>query len=360
MSKDIVLKTGEFSKRSVSRADSSLSNVSKTMETIRTELYGTYYSCDGIQKRVFSANTIETVSNGCKTAHSAWLRLGNISKYLDYGPERLLAVDRNTRSKYTNVWDRFVGGVSGGLISITGGISTLWNNLFGKNKNKTGSSVVLNPYGYLADRFDWGETYTTQEDIDREIEEAKKDTAAGKSAEEAIIARLNTLYEKNKKCGKMVRSTEHEGYHVLEGCYDYVIDQGKSGPCCACSYAMGISILDEKEYKYEDFYHKHYDSRTGEWVWYADNMTRRRNLQLSPAAILEQLSGGKPVLMHGHYNGSEHWVLICGTRNADPETVSFDDFLVSDPWPGKAGVKTYSELTKQCSGWYPSDVYSFA
>ena len=349
MSKDIVLKTGEFSKRSVSRADSSLSNVSKTMETIRTELYGTYYSCDGTQKRVFSANTIETVSNGCKTAHSAWLRLGNISKYLDEGPERLLAVDRNKKRKHVNKWDRLASNVSGGFIAVTGGISILWNNLFGKNKNKTGSTVDLNPYGYLADRFDWSETYATQEDIDREIEKAKKDTAAGQSTEDAIIARLNALYEKNQKCGKMVRSTEHEGYHVLEGCYDYIMDQQYSGPCCAFSYAIGRSILEGK--KHDPW--KHWNGSS------ACDMSFE-SMSLDSKAILEQLIDGKPVLMHGYYNGSEHWVLICGTRNADPETISFDDFLVSDPWPGKAGVKTYSELTKQCPGWYPNDVYSFA
>lgn len=344
MSKDIILKTGEFSSRSVNRSKSELSDVSKTMETIKAELYAAYYDCGATHKRIFSASTIEAVGKGCNTAHSAWIRLGRIAQFLDDGPEKLLAVDRSTKSKSINAWDRFTNSLGGGFGVVIGGVSSFWNNLFGKSKNKTGNTVVINPYGYLADRFDWSETTASQTNIDTAINEAKKDAKGGESTETAILARLNQLYEKKKKCGVMVKSSTHEGYYTLNGCDDYIKKQPYSGPCCAFSYAMGLSLIDNKDYD--------------PWKYWngneAYNMGRCSVQSLDIQGILEQLKQGKPVLLHCTYDKGQHWVLICGTKNTDPDTASFDDLLVMDP--GNGQVRSFTDIKEDpyYKGWKPN------
>ena len=148
------------------------------------------------------------------------------------------------------------------------------------------------------------------------------------------IARLKKLY-----------GTEHislqpnfEGHSMKQT--DYKLPQkGSNWGCCCTAYSIGLSIIEGKYYNPE----KHSNNGSCTWVEngkYGYRIGAYKN-GANYSSIYNSLQKGMPTLLHYYYtssNGrqSQHWVVINGIREgADPDNLTYKDFICIDPWDGK-------------------------
>ena len=129
--------------------------------------------------------------------------------------------------------------------------------------------------------------------------------------------------------------------------YDAIFRQpyGYNAGCCATTYAIGLSIVNDKSYNPTDYWYggaTHYDE--GGITDYIDGFDVN--------GIYKSLLDGKPSMCHyGHnlYDGGQHYVLITGIKeNADINNLTYKDFVAIDVATGTE--QSLAEIEKRYIG----------
>lgn len=112
--------------------------------------------------------------------------------------------------------------------------------------------------------------------------------------------------------------------------------QDKSGHtiCCpsyACAYAD--AVLDGTVHD-----HEYYTCSCCSWTDWGGGDSSFRDVGTDEQLLREaydQISAGKPTVIHVTWSGGEHWIALIGYENAaDPDHLSLSNFIALDPWDG--------------------------
>lgn len=241
--KDIILKKGEFSKNSLNKAISALSNVSAKAKRAHYDLSDVTYF-NGINRTAFKANSIAMADKACRSAMNALTKLEAISPYLDNGPQRLFDVDAELKRKPNSIGELISSLVSdvsrpilgAGLLSsfFNSVLSPVWNHLFGSSA--VGSTTVIDPYSYLADRFDWSKTTATQEEISAVIR--THTSTSNVNVEQTIVNELTKLYDSK---------SEYNMYREKANMLHDAVPIGDTQRNGWCTYSSTALLMNRKQ-----------------------------------------------------------------------------------------------------------------
>lgn len=130
--------------------------------------------------------------------------------------------------------------------------------------------------------------------------------------------------------------------------HDYAIKNkyGKNVGCCATAYAVGLSIVKKHAYYPADYWYAepnkeettHFkDGGVGDYIKLTgDNVEQRYAKEIIANLNVEDISNGKPTMIHYGYSGGQHWVLALGVKpGIDPSNATMSDIIIMDPNTGE-------------------------
>lgn len=119
-------------------------------------------------------------------------------------------------------------------------------------------------------------------------------------------------------------------------------EQSGHSVCCpsyACAYAD--AVLDGTVHD-----HDYYTCWECTWTDWGGGSSSFRSVGSDEQLLREaydQITAGKPTVIHVTWSGGEHWIALIGYENAtDPDHLTLSNFIALDPWDGaqiNAGAK---------------------
>lgn len=104
--------------------------------------------------------------------------------------------------------------------------------------------------------------------------------------------------------------------------------------CCpsfSCAYAD--AVMDGTVHD-----HEYYTCSCCSWTDWGGGGSSNRFVGDDETLLREaydQISAGRPTVIHVSYGYGEHWIALIGYQNAsDPDHLSLDNFIALDPWDG--------------------------
>ena len=104
--------------------------------------------------------------------------------------------------------------------------------------------------------------------------------------------------------------------------------------CCpsfACAY--GDAVLDGTVHG-----HEYYTCSCCTWTDWGGGASSDRCVGSDEELLREaydQISAGRPTVIHVSWSGGEHWITLIGYENAtDPDHLTLSNFIALDPWDG--------------------------
>ena len=104
--------------------------------------------------------------------------------------------------------------------------------------------------------------------------------------------------------------------------------------CCpsyACAYAD--AVLDGTVND-----HEYYSCSCCTWTDWGGGASSFRSVGTDEELLREaydEISSGRPTVVHVSWSGGEHWIALIGYENAaDPDHLTLDNFIALDPWDG--------------------------
>ena len=349
MSTKLVLDKDQISARPIRNACSSYD--SGRIEELLDKLYRLEYYHESEVGQVFSNDVIyNLIRPACGKAFSAEHRLLQLSDILEKGPQALAEIDQSQKAKFSTAWQRAALTVYGGLAGSWGIVAGVWNQLFGGSKEPVSEEVMLNPYAYLADRYDWSQTTATEEEIRQAMLAGLK---SGGRAETAIDEQLQALYDAKE----IPPVYAYDPDKVIPGKIRYV-DQSKGEGACkewetygdvadsrcltaclsmALSY-IGINrspkeLLDAKDGEpYWGGFHAGEKNAPGCTAYTTDSESAKTTMD----TMLGRMKEGEtsPVVIHYSSRLGEHALVVTGI-NPD------GSYNIVDPWD-HCGTKVVS------------------
>lgn len=176
-----------------------------------------------------------------------------------------------------------------------------------------------------------------QADLKKELDkiEAKKQKQAKKEAKEA----KERAEQAKEKAEKTMRSPIQPTDKVLK--YDRADIQaigtqegtGHSICCPSFSCAYADAVMDGTVHD-----HGYYTCSWCTWKDWGGGGSYNRRANSAEELLREaydQITSGKPTVIHVTYGWGEHWVCLIGYRNAqDPDHLTLANFVALDPWDG--------------------------
>lgn len=106
------------------------------------------------------------------------------------------------------------------------------------------------------------------------------------------------------------------------------------GICCpsyACAYAD--AVLDGTVHD-----HAYYTCSCCTWTDWGGGSSWNRSAGSDEQLLREaydQISSGKPTVVHVSWSGGEHWIALIGYKDVeDPDNLTLSNFIALDPWNG--------------------------
>lgn len=267
---------------------------------------------------------LNTAKQAAKMFLEAIQTFSEYEKYLKSIPESLREIDEKKKGQKTSWFERQKYCIKNGFGRNNSDITAVLAALFSKSGGKTTDYVSIMKYGYLKDRFDWGKRpWITEEEIEKAIEEGSKESAD--VPEHAVEKKLQELYDSGTR------------ELLLEGNMgNYSMVQPYSGPCCAFSYAYGLSIVNHAPPPHDPMYY---------WVgncahYYDGGVELEKAVNNNAGELCEamhsDLQNGRPTLVHYGHSKGQHYVTCIGIKEGcDPDNLTLSDFIYYDPAFGK-------------------------
>lgn len=265
---------------------------------------------------------LNTAKQAAKMFLEAIQTFSEYEKYLKSIPESLWEIDEKKKGKKTSWFERQKYCIKNGFGRNNSDMTAVLAALFSKSGGKTTDYVSIMKYGYLKDRFDWGKRpWITEEEIEKAIEEGSKESAD--VPEHAVEKKLQELYDSGTR------------EILLEGNMgDYSLVQPYSGPCCAYSYAYGLSIVTRTPHNPMRYWNGTYASYLDHGV--KDYQKANNNAGELCEAMYSDLQNGRPTLVHYGHSEDQHWIACVGIKEGrDPDNLTLSDFMFYDPAKGK-------------------------
>lgn len=162
---------------------------------------------------------------------------------------------------------------------------------------------------------------------------AAEDAAA---VSKARAERLSGMYD---KLHRVVTEKVEKAHYTIpydRADIDAIGNQAQSGHtiCCpsySCAYADAVMDGTVRD-------HSYYVCNSCRWPDWGGGNSSFRNAGYGTPQLREaydQISQGRPVVIHVSGGSGEHWIALIGYQNAnDPDNLSLSNFIALDPWDG--------------------------